>query len=401
MKKKVIILGGGSCALFLAAELDNTKYAVSIYEKNAALGRKFLVAGDGGLNLTHSEDGKNFILRYTPSGFLEKHFQHFSNQTFINWLNENGIATYLGSSARVFPKKGTKPVDVLNKIIEILKEKKVSIHYKHDWQGFSENGSLLFEHKKNHQEIKGDFLVFCLGGASWPVTGSKGDWGKHFEKKNVRVNLFAPSNCAFQIEWPKQLIPQIEGKALKNCRFTCGSKTHLGEAILTRFGIEGSGVYALSPELRQQLKDSGEAELIVDFKPGVSESDLVTKLAKISGKLKYTEHMLQELNLNRTQLALLKNATTKEEFLEPKKMAHTIKKFTIRAMGTDAIENAISTVGGLDLNEITENFELKKLRHHFAIGEMLDYDAPTGGYLLQSCFTMAKSLATYLNSKED
>ena len=399
MKKKVIILGGGSCALFLAAELDDAKYAVSIYEKNSALGRKFLVAGDGGLNLTHSEAEKDFMLRYTPSGFLEKHFQRFSNQTFINWLNENGIATYIGSSSRVFPKRGTKPVDVLNKIIDILKEKKVSIHYKHEWLGFSENGSLVFKSNSQHHEVKGDIIVFCLGGASWPVTGSNGDWAKHFEKKELRVNLFAPSNCAFKVEWPKQLIPQIEGKALKNCKFTCGLKTHLGEAVLTSFGIEGSGVYPLSAELRQQLKDSGEAKLIVDFKPGTSEFDLTSKLAKINGKSRYTEHVMKELNLNRTHLALLKNATTREEFLDPKKMANTLKNFTITVKGTDAIENAISTVGGLDLSEITENFELKKMHHHFTIGEMLDFDAPTGGYLLQSCFTMAKSLATYLNSK--
>ncbi len=399
MKEKIAIIGGGACALMLSCELNTEKFDVSIYDKNAALGRKFLVAGDGGLNLTHSENPIQFISRYTPSAFLEKAFRHFSNQDFIKWINTLGIETYVGTSGRVFPKKGIKPIDVLNTLLQKIKVNNVSICTRHEWKGFSPANQLLMDHNGKSTALQSDLIILCLGGASWPVTGSNGQWVEFFKHKNIVIHPFEPSNCLFKINWPQSAISLIEGKALKNCAITCGNKTQLGEVIITKNGMEGTGIYALSPQIRERLKKHGEAELHVDMKPTLSKEALLAKINQRSGTNTFTDHISKQLNLNTLHIHLLKNFIPKEDFLNRELLIEHIKKFKLSVVGMGLIEDAISTTGGISLEEINENFELKKVPNHFAIGEMLDFDAPTGGYLLQSCFTMAKFLADFLNSK--
>ena len=216
MKKTVSIIGGGASALMLGCELDPNKYAVNIYEKNSALGRKFLVAGDGGLNLTHSENEEIFINRYTPSYFLNDAFHHFSNKDLIKWLAAKGLETFVGSSGRVFPKKTIKPIDVLNIFENVIKNNKVKINFKHEWIGYTENNNLKFKTPSGEIEIKSDINIFCLGGATWPVTGSKGEWIDFFKNKNIETVSFQSSNCSFKINWPKEILNAIEGKPLKN-----------------------------------------------------------------------------------------------------------------------------------------------------------------------------------------
>jgi uncharacterized flavoprotein (TIGR03862 family) len=399
LKKRVVIIGGGSSALMLGCELNPEKFDITIYEKNAALGRKFLVAGDGGLNLTHSENSKNFIHRYTPFTFLEKAFCNFTNLDLINWLQDIGITTFVGSSGRVFPVKGIKPVEAFNFFHEKIKKNAVSILSRHEWLGFSKNNHLVFGHNKNLIEIESDYIIFCLGGASWSITGSKGDWLDYFRKKNITARPFEASNCAFKINWGDELIKKIEGKVLKNISITCGNKTHFGEIMLTRFGIEGSGIYPLSPEIRKQLNKKGSAEILIDLKLGVTSEKIIEKLQTIILKKGLTNNLKKLLNLSSVQIQLLKTHLSKEDFMSLSKLAHNIKHFKLAIIDSASVDESISTVGGIALSEIDQNFELKKLRDHFAIGEMLDYDAPTGGYLLQSCFSMANYVAHYLNSK--
>lgn len=398
MKKNIAIIGGGASALVLACELDPEKFNVSLYEKNAALGRKFLVAGDGGLNFTHSEEPKEFLKRYSPPHFLEKAFYQASNDTYIKWMNALGIETFVGSSGRLFPKKGIKPIQVLDKIIEKLKHKGVTIFLKHTWKGFTENGFLLFETPHQSMEVHADHYVFCLGGATWPVTGSDGKWTSYFLKKNIKVLNFQSSNCAFKINWPQDLLSKIEGKTLKNCTFSCGTKIHKGEIVLTKFGIEGSGIYPLSPEIRQGLTLSGKMEIQVDFKPSLTVEKIVSKLTHNPASKNLSTRLKLDLNLSETQIVLLKHTLSKDEFLDLTLLAKHIKSFTLKLTGLAPLDEAISSVGGISLDEMDENFELIKLKGKFVIGEMLDYDAPTGGYLLQSCFSMAKTLATHLNT---
>ena len=397
MKTTVAIVGGGASALMLASTLDSEKFEISLYEKNIAPGRKFLVAGDGGLNLTHSENQTGFIKRYTPAGFLERAFSHFSNADFIHWLHALGVETFIGSSGRVFPKKGIKPIEVLNRMLDQIKRNGVSLHTKYVLKDFSLENGLVFEHKGWKKEVNPKLVIFCMGGASWPVTGSTGDWSDLFKDKAIRINPFRASNCSFNISWTPDLVPKIEGKALKNISIRCGTAFHLGEAVITRSGLEGSGIYPLSPEIRKLLDAQERAEIHIDFKPALSLEKIKERLVAKPAELNTTDFLKTELHLTAVQVQLLKHFLSKEEYLDPDRLSQKIKEFSLYITGTGPIEDAISTVGGIDLDELDSTFQLKKLPHHYAIGEMLDYDAPTGGYLLQSCYSMANYLARHLN----
>lgn len=380
----------------LAATLDAKKYDITIYDANKALGRKFLVAGDGGLNLTHSESPDRFIQRYTPSHFITKAFLSFTNIDLINWLSVRGIQTFVGTSKRVFPKKELKPIDVLNVFLETIKQNKIKIKYQHCLKSFDAKGTLVFEQFDQKIKIKSDFIIFCLGGASWPVTGSKGNWLKMFALHHIQTSAFEASNCAYKVDWDENFIQHHHGKILKNIQLTCQQHTCLGEIVLTKFGIEGSGIYPLSPHLRKQLKENKTVTIHIDLKPTLSEAQIEEKLGSNLKQYK-SEQIKKCLNLSSTQMALLKNNSSKADFLNYKVLAKLIKNLTIEVQGLAPIDEAISTVGGIELNEINEHFELNQMKNHFVIGEMLNYDAPTGGYLLQSCFSMAMYLARYLN----
>ncbi|MFN8117566.1 MAG: TIGR03862 family flavoprotein [Bacteroidia bacterium] len=397
-KQNIAIIGGGPASLMLACSLDTRKYNVAIYEKNAALGRKFLVAGDGGFNLTHSEDIEQFVNRYHPKQFIEPFLNHFSNTDFRHWLKSIGIETYIGTSKRIFPVKGVKPIEVLNIIISVLKNNNISIQYNYEWKGWN-NKQLIFQTTNNQiVNITADIVVFAMGGASWKVTGSNGEWTSYFEEKGIQINSFYPSNCTYQILWDADFIKLISGQALKNCEFFCGNMHKKGEAILTDFGIEGSGVYALSKEIREQLIHNQKAELFIDFKPELSIEEIQNRLEN-KGKLSIKDILEKKINLSDTQIQLLKFYTTKEEYNLPKHLSELIKKFSLILKAFAPIDEAISTVGGIDLKEVNENLELKKLPNHYCLGEMLDWDAPTGGYLLQACFSMGKIVADKLNQK--
>lgn len=382
----------------LACELDPMKYQVEVYERNAAPGRKFLVAGDGGLNLTHSEPGPAFLSRYSPPDFLREAISHFPNTHLIRWLETLGIRTYTGSSGRVFPEPGLKPVEVLNRILEKARDNQAGFHTRHVLQDISPGQGLVFQTGGEERLVKSDLVIFCLGGASWPVTGSDGAWTSLFTRQQIEVLPFMPSNCTFHIHWPAGLADRIEGKALKNLALSCGGHTHHGEVVLTRQGIEGSGVYPLSPFIRRELQQSGEASLLLDFKPSIREEVLAGRIRGPRPKGSFSQHLRTVLHLHDTHMLLLKHLLPKDSFLDPVSLARHIKSFPLTITGTGPLEDAISTVGGIALSEIDSNFQLRKLPGHYAIGEMLNYDAPTGGYLLQSCFSMAKYLADHLNS---
>ena len=399
MRKTVSIVGGGAAALMLACELDFTKFDVTLYEKNKQLARKFLVAGDGGFNLTHSENEAKFISRYTPSFFLQSAFTHFSNTHFIYWLKQLGVETFVGTSGRIFPLKGIKPIDVLDAFLQRIKKNNVHLKTSHEWIGFSKEKNLLFKNLQTVIEVKSDLVIFCLGGGSWSVTGSNATWMNGFRELSILCHPFEASNCAFKVNWPKNFIENVSGKALKNIKISCENKVHAGEVVITNFGLEGSGIYPFSPEIRSQLKKEGQAKIIIDLKPDLSADIILQKLEVINDKKNLSERLKHHLHFSETQIKLLKAFLSKEDFLNTKQLIASIKQFEITIAGLAEVEESISTVGGIDLTEINEKFELKKLPHHYCIGEMLNYDAPTGGYLLQSCFSMAHFLATNLNQQ--
>ncbi len=397
-KKSVAIIGSGPAALMLAATLQQDKFEITIYERNAAPGRKFLVAGDGGFNLTHAESMDKFISRYSPPNYLEEALRSFDNVQLQKWLHAIGIETFVGSSNRVFPVKEIKPIQVLNAIVEYVKSKQVLFKYKCEWKGWNENNQLLFVHDNQMLTVSADIVVFALGGGSWKITGSDGSWTNYFLRKEIEVIPFQPSNCAFQVNWTKEFISQAEGKPLKNITVHCGTIEKAGEIVITKFGLEGGAAYAMSTAIRKQLTATGIATMFIDLKPTLHDDTILFKL-KERGKQSITDVLLQHLKLNSLQIALMKSVINKEAFLQPEILAKTIKQCPIEITGMAPIDDAISTVGGIALHETDPSFQLNKLPQHYVIGEMLDWDAPTGGYLLQGCFSMGHFCAQNINKQ--
>ena len=392
MKKTVTIIGGGPAAMLLASHLDSELFNVTIFERNKALGRKFLVAGKGGFNLTHSENLEQFITRYTPSEFLIEALTVFNNNDLRAWLKSFDIPTFIGSSKRIYPEKGIKPIEVLTTILDDLKQKGIQIKTEQNWLGWNDKKVLVFE---SGLMLSSDITIFSLGGSSWKKTGSSGEWATYFSEKGVNIIPFEASNCAYEINWKNDFIDKNEGKPLKNIIISCKNNSKKGEIVITRFGLEGGAIYALSPEIRNQLNQNKKAEVTIDLKPSLTVDEIISKLS--SEKL--TQQLVKTIKLEKPKIDLLKHYLSREEFLDIKVLANAIKNFRLEIVGSAPLDEAISTVGGIDLNEISSNFELNKLPNNYTIGEMLNYDAPTGGYLLQSCFSMGVFLANHLNKR--
>ncbi len=395
MKKSLAIIGGGASALMLAAQLDGSKFDITIYERNAALGRKLLVAGNGGFNLTHSEAQELFISRYIPASFFQNIIPKFSNADLINWFKKIEINTYIGSSKRVFPVKGIKPIDVLNAMIINIKKKYVSVKTNHNWKGWK-NEKLIFETNNKSIYIKPDITVFALGGGSWKVTGSDGSWTNYFLEKGIEIVPFQASNCAFEIKWDINFFKKSEGKQLKNIGITCGNTIKKGEAVITTFGLEGGVIYALSNEIRRQLNTSQQATILLDLKPQLTVDEIKNKFYQ-RGNRSIKKMLNDLLHINDVAFELLKSTLTKAQFTNAEVLAHCIKHLPLTVTSAAPIDEAISTAGGISLTEISTDFQLKKMPNNYVIGEMLDWDAPTGGYLLQACFSMGYCLAAELN----
>jgi len=392
MKKTVSIIGGGPSALLLAAFLDASKFDIVLYEKNNTVGRKFLVAGKGGFNLTHSEPMPALIARYTPVDFLQNALETFTNTHFREWLDTLGIETFVGSSKRVYPVENVKPIQVLNAMVKVLEDEGVRIHTKHTFTGWNKE-KLVFN---NTETIQSDYTVFALGGGSWKITGSDGSWQSLFAEKNIDTLPFSASNCAYGVAWPKDFIAQHAGTPLKNSAIRYDTHIQKGEAVFTQFGIEGNAIYGLSPFLREAFKTKKPVCVHIDFKPVFSEATLLKKIQAATEK--NTAQILKKtLKLTSAQIALLKNTLSKEAYLEPALLAQGIKNCPLQLTGPGPLDEAISTTGGLPLNAVDANFQLQKLPNHYAIGELLDWDAPTGGYLLQACASMGVALAKHLN----
>jgi hypothetical protein len=394
MKKSVAIVGGGPAALMLAAFLDPRLFSVTIYEQNKSLGRKFLVAGKGGFNLTHSEEINAFLARYTPKVFLEKTLLEFDNQALRTWLSEIEIPTFVGTSKRVYPVKGIKPIEVLNRILTVLEQNEVTINTMHQWCGWTEKGHLQFKEKP---PVMADYVVFALGGASWKVTGSDGSWLDWFGQRGIATKIFKPANCAYEVNWPSSFLQKNEGQALKNIAIRCGAQIQKGEAVITQFGLEGNAIYALSPMIQPLLDKEGIAPVFIDLKPQLELAVIQDRIE--ASKEKNTAQTLKKaLKLSPVKVALIKSQLSKADYQDPQQLAKGIKDLPLQVLAAAPIDQAISTTGGIDLSSINAHFELKQLPNHFCIGEMLDWNAPTGGYLLQACFSMGVALARHLNS---
>ena len=392
--KKLTIIGGGPAALMLAAQIDTKKYQVTIFDKKKTVGRKFLVAGEGGLNLTYNSSLEDLINQYIPNEFMDGIIRQFTNEDLMNWLNNHGIPTFVGSSNRVFPELELKPIEVLNTITKHLSNKGIEFQLDTKWTGWNANGDVCFEAFK---AVTSDIVVFALGGASWKVTGSDGNWYKTFKERGLNVHPFRAANCAFRVDWNTGFLTTHAGRPLKNIALSHKKHSSKGELVISKFGLEGNAIYALSQKIQETLRTEDHAIIHLDLKPTMTIDHIKTKY-KSSERIKVTDILRDDLNLNRTSIGLLKQFSDKETFSNPDLLAETIKAVPIILKYADDIDKAISTLGGIDLHEIDDHFQYKKIPNTYAIGEMLDWYAPTGGYLLQGCFSMGFTLAKHLNN---
>ncbi len=392
--KNLAIIGGGPAALMLAAQIDTKKYRVTIYDKNKAVGRKFLVAGDGGLNLTYSSTVDDLVSQYSPSEFMDSIIRQFDNKQLMDWFNDHGVATYIGSSNRVFPDAELKPIEVLNKIVDCVTQNNVAIEYEKTWVGWGEHGDLEFD---DGYRVSCDVTVFSMGGASWRVTGSDGKWRSVFEEKGVKIEPFRAANCAFSVGWDENFIDIHQGKPLKNIAMSYDGLTSKGELVVTRFGLEGNAIYALSEKIQNALSLGNTTVVYLDLKPTMTEDQILYKYKK-SQCTKVTDVLREDINLDRASIGLLKQFSDRDTYLNPEMLAELIKAVPIVIQSADGLDKAISSLGGIAISELDGNFQLKQIPHSYAIGEMVDWYAPTGGYLLQGCFSMGYVLAEHLNA---
>ncbi len=384
-KKTIAIFGGGAAGL-MAADILSRHCEVHIYEKGKAPGRKFLVAGNGGFNLTNSAQAEALYNQYSPKARMQPALEAFDSEATRKWLYELGIPTFAGSSGRVFPEKGIKPITVLQKIKDRLQAQQVQFHYQHEFTRFDPDGKPVVTTPLGESKIRAHHYIFALGGASWPVTGSTGDWQEAFRLLGVKTLPFQSSNCGVNVAWPAAFREKFAGSPLKNLQITVGGFSVKGEALISDYGLEGNAVYPVIPYIREALNARQSSGLVLDFKPQNTVGQLLEKVKGRNIQTKNYEHVFK---LSKAQLNLIKAFTSKETYLNPELLAQQIKKIEVPVSGLRSVAEAISTVGGIAFSEVDSDFRLKRFPEISVIGEMLDWDAPTGGFLLQGCFSTA------------
>jgi uncharacterized flavoprotein (TIGR03862 family) len=381
------ILGGGPAGLMAAETLARANIAVTIFDRMPSPARKFLMAGRGGLNLTHSEDFENFMSRYRMAeSALRRAIEAFPPAQLRAWSAELGQPTFVGTSGRVFP-QAMKASPLLRPWLRRLEAMGVRMAARHRWTGWDDDGALVLETPEGAVHVKPDVTVLALGGASWPRLGSDGGWADVLEREGIAVARLRPSNCGFHVAWSDHLRSRFAGQPLKNIALTYGAHRTRGEAMITEAGLEGGAVYALSPVLRDAIEAIGDATVMVDLLPDMDTDAIVRRLRAPRGKQSLSNALRRALSLSPAAIGLAQEVRHgKLGMLAPEAMAALLKAVPVTLTGVAGIERAISTAGGVAFGELDATYMLKKKRGVFVAGEMIDWDAPTGGYLLQACF---------------
>jgi len=383
-----IVIGGGPAGLMAAEQLAEAGIAVAVFDAMPSLGRKFLRAGIGGLNITHSEASEPFQQRYAErQAEIGKLLATFGPGEMREWCDALGIETFVGSSGRVFPNE-MKAAPLLRKWLGRLRSKGVKFYTRHRWCGWESNGSHRFETAAGTVDVNADTAVFALGGASWSALGTDGRWAKPFVERGLQCAPFKPSNGGFLHDWQEEFRRDHAGAPLKNIALSIVLDNHSlwqqkGELMVSDYGLEGSLIYAASRHIREAIDQRGSARVCLDLQPERSKSELYDLLHK--RKDSATNH-LRKLGIRDTKLALFKTLTSKEQMQDTKKLPTLLKALPLTLTGYSPIDNAISTAGGLSFSELDEHLMLKQQPGVFCAGEMLDWEAPTGGYLLTACF---------------
>ncbi|WP_053188544.1 TIGR03862 family flavoprotein [Pseudomonas thivervalensis] len=389
----VAIIGGGPAGLMAAEVLSQAGLQVDLYDGMPSVGRKFLLAGVGGMNITHSEAFPAFLSRYGErAANIAPLLRAFGANELCEWIHGLGIDTFVGSSGRVFP-TDMKAAPLLRAWLKRLRDAGVAIHTRHRWLGWNPDGSLRIASPEGEKTLRPDATLLALGGGSWSRLGSDGAWMLALEQRGVTLAPLQPSNCGFEVEaWSNLMISKFAGAPLKNIAIGLNDDVpRLGECVITATGLEGSLVYARSAPVREAINQHGSATILLDLLPGRPVDKIQQALSKSRGSRSMAKHLHSQLGIDGVKAALLRELTPAECFTDPARLAQAIKALPVTLVKPRPLDEAISSAGGVTFEALDERLMLKHLPGVFCAGEMLDWEAPTGGYLLTACFASGRA----------
>lgn len=390
---RVAVIGGGPAGLMAAEVLSQAGVQVDVYDGMPSVGRKFLLAGVGGMNITHSEAYPAFLSRYAERApQMAPLLRAFDADALCQWIHDLGIETFIGSSGRVFP-TDMKAAPLLRAWLKRLRESGVVIHTRHRWLGWQADGALRIDSPEGEKQFKPDAVLLALGGGSWARLGSDGAWMPLLAERGVELAALQASNCGFDVEgWSELLRNKFAGAPLKNIALALEHSTpRLGECVITASGIEGSLIYAWSAPIREAINQQGAATILIDLLPGKAVDKIRAALAKPRGSRSMSKHLHSQLGLDGVKAALLRELCPASSFNDPELLAKAIKALPLKLLKARPLDEAISTAGGVRFEALDEQLMLKQLPGVFCAGEMLDWEAPTGGYLLTGCFASGRA----------
>ncbi len=389
MIKHVAIIGGGPAGLMAAEVLSQHGIQADVYDAMPSLGRKFLMAGKSGLNITHSEPFAAFVGRYgRRKREVQKWLNDFTPDDLRAWAQGLGVDTFVGTSGRVFP-VGMKASPLLRAWIQRLSASGVTFHLRHKLTGLHADRSLHFHTPEGEVTVKADAVILALGGGSWRKLGSDGEWVNWLSQAGAEVEPLQPSNCGFDVAWSDVFKEKFDGAPIKSVVLSFGEFHQQGEFIITKEGVEGSLVYAASAWLRDEISAQGSAVMHLDLAPDKTEAQLAEKLSKPRGSKSMASHLEKTVGMKGVKAGLLREFVPKDEFKE-ERLAFYIKNLPVTLIATRPLDEAISSAGGVTFESLDEQLMLKNLPGVFCAGEMLDWEAPTGGYLLTACFASGR-----------
>jgi uncharacterized flavoprotein (TIGR03862 family) len=388
---RVAVIGGGPAGLMAAEAARAAGVAVALYDAMGSVGRKFLLAGKGGLNLTHGEAPERFVTRYgAHQAQVGRWLATFDAPALRAWAAELGVETFVGSSGRVFP-RDLKAAPLLRRWVRRVREAGVDFHVQHRWLGWQPDGALRFATPQGERMFHADATILALGGASWPQLGSDGGWVAPLRGAGIDVAPLQPANCGFELDWSDHLRQRFAGAPLKPVVAHWvdrdgTARSRQGEFVLSEYGIEGSLVYAIGAELREQIAARGEARLVLDLAPGYTQAALADRLGAPRGRHSIGDWLRRRAGLDAARCALVFELTDGATRADPQALAARVKALPLRLRAPRPVAEAISTAGGVRLEALDEALMLRARPGTFCAGEMLDWEAPTGGYLLTACF---------------
>ncbi len=381
----VAVIGGGPAGLMAAEVLARGGMRVDVYDAMPSLGRKFLMAGKGGMNITHAEPFDVFLTRYgARRPDIEPLLRGFPPDALREWIHGLGIGTFVGTSNRVFP-ADMKAAPLLRAWLHRLRESDVHFHVRHRWCGWDDQGALRFATPDGECAIDADAVVLAMGGGSWPQLGSDGAWVPLLSQRAIPIAPLCPANCGFDVEWSAHFREHFAGEPLKSVAAIFGDVRRQGECVITEHGIEGGLIYAHSAALRNEIERAGHATLHLDLLPDWPPQRVRDEVSHPRGSRSLSSHLQSRLGLKGVKANLLREALSAEQMHDAALLARTIKDLPLRLVAARPLHEAISTAGGVAFEALDERLMLKQMPGFFCAGEMLDWDAPTGGYLLSAC----------------